>query len=142
MKLIERSHLHIPLRLAAFGQLIIAGLGPWVATLLNWHADMAKLPLLLREVFWVHTWFIALTCGIFAAITWRFARDIAAAVHPMMRWWSAAIALFWTIRVTMQWTYYSAEHWVGKGPETAVHWTLFFGYGAFAITYWLAALRK
>ena len=136
------DHLDVCLRLAAAGQIFIAFLGPMIPKMLGWREAIARMPLLVREVFWVHTWFIGLTCGIFGLITWVFAPDLAHPAHEMMRWFSFAIGLFWAIRCVMQWTYYSSSHWRGLLDKTVAHWALFLGYTAFAITYLIAAFRK
>ena len=127
---------------AAAGQLFIAILGPMIPRLLNWKEPIAAMPLLVREVFWVHTFFISLTCAIFGVITWRFAADIASPAHELIRWFAAGIGLFWGIRCVMQWTVYSSSHWRGLTDKTIAHWALFLGYAAFATTYLLAAFRK
>ena len=135
------THLDNLLRLAAAGQLFIAILGPMIPRLLHWQKAIADMPLLVREVFHIHTFFIGLTCAIFGTLTWRFAADIAQPVHEMMRWFAFAVGLFWGIRCVMQWTHYSASHWRGLLPQTVAHWALFFGYGGFAAAYFLAAFR-
>jgi hypothetical protein len=136
------DHLDVLLRLAAGGQIFIAFLGPMIPRLLNWREAIQRMPLLVREVFWIHTLFIGLTCGIFSILTWVFAQDIAHPAHDMMRWFAFAVGLFWAIRCVMQWTYYSPSHWRGLLDKTVAHWALFLGYGAFAITYLIAAFRK
>ncbi len=136
------THLPTFLLLAAAGQLFIAVLGLMIPRLLHWQEPIAQMPLLVREVFHVHTFFIALTCAIFGSITWRFAADIAQPTHELMRWFAAAIGLFWGIRCIMQWTFYSSSHWRGLRDKTLAHWALFLGYGAFAATYLLAAFRN
>lgn len=139
---IIHQHLDVLLRLAAAGQLFIALLGPMIPFLLGWREAIARMPLLVREVFWVHTFFIGLTCAIFGLITWVFAADLAHPAHDMMRWFLFAIGLFWGIRSVMQWTVYSTSHWRGLMDKTIAHWALFTGYSAFAITYFIAAFRK
>ena len=141
MNTLIETYLPTCLLLAAGGQIFIALLGPMIPRLLNWKEAIAAMPLLVREVFHVHTFFIALTCAIFGVITWRFAADLAHPPHEMVRWFTAAIGIFWAIRCVMQWTTYSASHWRGLPLRTLAHWALFLGYGAFAIIYLTAALR-
>jgi hypothetical protein len=136
------ENLDLLLRLTAAGQLVIAILGPMIPRLLDWREPISRMPLLVREVFHIHTFFIALTCAIFATLTWRFAADIAFPTHELMRWLAFSIGLFWGIRSIMQWSHYSASHWRGLLGRTIAHWALFLGYGAFAITYFLAAFRR
>src|SRR5438132_14280892 len=66
------------LRIAAAAQLAIALLNLFLVRLLDWKADLDRLPLLLREVFHVHCWFISITLGIFGVMTLRFADAMAA----------------------------------------------------------------
>ena len=141
MNTLIETHLPTCLLLAAGGQLFIALLGPMIPRLLNWNEPIAAMPLLVREVSHVHTFFIALTCAIFGVITSRFASELASPPHELMRWFAASIGLFWGIRCVMQWTTYSAVHWRGLLWKTLAHWALFLGYGAFAVTYLTAAFR-
>ncbi len=130
----------LALKFAAAGQFIIAVLGLCLSHLLHWKDDIARMPLLIREVFLIHGWFISLTLGIFSVLTWRFAPDIAHGAHEFLRWFAAGVALFWGVRCVMQWTHYSREHWRGIPSRTAVHWTVFLSYAAFTLTYLRAAL--
>ncbi|CAN5496311.1 hypothetical protein BH20VER3_BH20VER3_15020 [soil metagenome] len=136
------SLLEAALRCAALTQLGIALLNLSLVRLLDWKADLARLPLLLREVFQVHLIFISITVATFALLTWRFAREIATAVEPLAVWLAVAIGLFWAVRALMQWTTYSHEHWRGDHARTALHWLLFLGYGAMAGIYLTAALGR
>ena len=131
------------LRAAAAGQLIIAILGAVIAKILHWQDDIARMRLLVREVFLIHKFFLSYTLTFFAVLTWRFAPDIAAGQNqnPLATWLAAGIALFWAIRTIFQWTFYSQEHWRGKPAETAVHWTLTIVYASWCALYTIAALR-
>jgi hypothetical protein len=141
MSALNLADLELLLRLAAAGQLLIAILGPTLPRVLGWREAIARMPLLVREVFWIHTIFIALTCAIFGVLTWRFAGDLARTPQEFLRWLAGGIGLFWGTRSIMQWSHYSASHWRGLVIPTVVHWALFLGYGAFAATYFIAAFR-
>ena len=130
----------LALKLAAVGQLTLAILSLFLSRMLDWKDAIARMPLLIREVFQIHGWFISLTLVIFGVLTWRFAPDIAAGTHEFLRWFAASIAVFWGVRCVMQWTHYSAEHWRGKADRTAIHWIVFLSYAAFTATYLKAAL--
>lgn len=109
---------------------------------MKWKKDLDQLPLLIREVFHIHIFFISITLAIFGALTWRFAGEIAAAANPVAIWLATAIGLFWLIRSLMQWSHYSAKHWRGDPMRTAIHWILFLGYGALASVYFMAAFGR
>lgn len=130
----------LALKLAAAGQLALAVLDLFIGRILGWKEATDRMPLLVREVFQIQGRFIALTLFIFGTLTWRFAADMAGGAHEFLRWFCAGGGTFWGLRCVMQWTHYSAVHWRGIPSLTAVHWTLFFSYAAFTLTYWKGAL--
>ncbi len=132
--------LELGLRFAAVVQLGVAVLNLFLIRIMNSAPDLARAPLLIREVFRIHVHFISITLAIFGVLTWRFARELASAANPLGVWLAVGIAIFWGMRSIMQWLHYSAEHWRGDATRTAIHWALFLGYGAMAMTYAVAAL--
>lgn len=126
------------LLLAAFGQLCLAVIGFNMVRLLGWREEVARMPLLVRQVFHVHTWFISLTVFIFAALTWRFAGEMSA--EPMGRWLAACIGIFWGVRAVLQVTYYRSSHWRGIPSRTLVHGILLVVYPGWAVLYLWTAL--
>jgi hypothetical protein len=136
-----RTNLELFLRLAAFAQLGVAVLNLFLVRIMKWERDLASVPLLIREVFQIHIYFISITLAIFGAPTWRFAGDLASAANPLCTWLAIGIGAFWAVRSVMQWSHYSAVHWRGDRLRTAIHWMLFLGYGAFAAVYFTAAER-
>ncbi|SPE52601.1 conserved membrane hypothetical protein [Verrucomicrobia bacterium] len=134
------EYVELSLKAAAALQLAIAVLNLFLVPLLKWKEDLARVPLLLREVFQVHAWFISVTLAIFGVLTWRFAADIAGRVAPLDRWLAAGIGLFWGLRTVLQVGYYSSTHWRGKPGRTLVHVALLFLYGGLAAVYLWTAL--
>jgi hypothetical protein len=130
------------LRIAAAAQLAISLLNLCLVRLLGWKADLDRMPLLLREVFHVHCWFISITLGIFGVTTLRFADVMAASSNEVCRWLTAAIGIFWAIRTVLQVTYYSRSHWQGRPIRTAMHVALLATYGTLALVYGVAAFRN
>jgi hypothetical protein len=130
------------LRIVALAQILLAGLSLTLPRILDWKPDIARMSLLVREVFEIHSWFIALTLVIWGVLTWQFAPEMAAHTSPLTSWLCAAIGFFLALRTVLQWSHYSASHWRGNTPRTVIHWTLTFGYGAWAVVYFLAAFRK
>ncbi|MBL9153561.1 MAG: hypothetical protein JNK37_13790 [Verrucomicrobiales bacterium] len=129
------------LTFAALGQIAIALINLRLDRLLGWQSQLAALPLLMREVFHVHKWFITITLLIFGIITLRFAAEIAGGDNPMARWLAAGIGGFWAIRTAIQWLYYDSSHWRGQPGRTAIHWILTLAYGGCAAVYWFVAFR-
>jgi hypothetical protein len=132
--------LELFLRLAALAQLGVVLLNLFLIRIMNWRRDLEAMPLLIREVFQIHVYFISITLAIFGAVTWRFAAEISRAAEPICVWLAIGIGSFWAIRSIMQWTHYSAVHWRGDRVRTLIHWMLFLGYGALAAVYFAAAL--
>jgi len=135
------DNLEFFLRLAALAQLGVVVLNLFLVRLMNWRPDLDAMPLLLREVFRIHVYFISITLAIFGVLTWRFAAEIAAAAQPLCVWLAIGIGIFWAIRSVMQWSHYSTVHWRGDRLRTLIHWMLFLGYGGFAAVYFTAATR-
>jgi len=102
------------LKAIALLQLGVALLNLFLVRLFNWRADLLRAPLLLREVFQVHAWFISITLTVFATMTWRFAKEFAGRTDPMCQWLAAGIGIFWAIRTVLQGAYYSSSHWRGQ----------------------------
>jgi uncharacterized membrane protein YqjE len=134
-------HLPALLQSAAGLQLAIAILNLFLVRLLGWQADLRQMPLLLREVFQVHAWFISVTLAIFAGMTFRFAAEMAGGSVAACRWLAGAIGCFWTIRTALQVTYYSSSHWRGNTRRTIAHAALLLLYGGFAGLYLYASFR-
>jgi len=135
------DNLELLLRLAALAQLGVALLNLFLIRIMKWERDLVSAPLLIREVFQIHIYFISITLAIFGALTWRFATEIATAAQPICVWLAIGIGAFWAIRSVMQWSHYSAVHWRGDALRTFIHWALFLGYGFFAAIYFTAAAR-
>ena len=129
------------LTLSALGQIAVAFLNLRLDRLLGWQSQLAALPLLMREVFHVHKWFVSITLLIFGTVTLRFASEIAAGENEVARWLAAGIGIFWAIRTLIQWLYYDWSHWRGQAGRTAIHWILTLAYGGSAVVYLVAAFR-
>lgn len=135
---------HVPLFLclAAVLQLAVAALNLFLIRIFKWREDLARMPLLLREVVQVHAWFISITLAIFGVLTWRFAPEMASRANPVCRWLAASIGLFWAVRTVLQVAYYSSSHWRGKPGRTLIHGVLLMMYGGFALLYLWAAFTS
>jgi hypothetical protein len=130
------------LRAAAAVQLAVAVLNLGLVRLLKWEDSLEQLPLLLRQVFMVHLWFISLTVAIFGVMTWRFGAIMAAGSDPACAWLSGAIGLFWGLRAVIQIAYYSPSHWRGHTGRTIVNIGCLVVYGGMSFVYLLATARS
>jgi len=69
---------------------------------------MAGVPRFLRQIFYVHWVYIVIVLGMFAALCFGFAPELAGA-SPMGRFLSAFLAGFWLLRIGLQVFYYDGE---------------------------------
>ena len=136
------SHLELFLRIVAVAQIALAVLSFFLPRILKWETDIARMSLLVREVFVIHSWFISLTLLTWGVLTWRFAAEMAHAPTELSRWLCGAMALFWGVRCALQWLHYSPAHWRGIPSRTVIHWMCFVGYGLWAAVYAMAAFGK
>ena len=138
----NESTITILLQAAAIGHFGIALLSTQLNRLLHWEEEIARMGLLVREVFELHSRFITLTLTLFGVWTWRFAPELAAGGNEVAAWLAGGIAVFWGIRTVCQWTHYSRSHWQGKPRETAAHWTLTIVYGCWSFLYGFCAINQ
>jgi hypothetical protein len=131
-------NLIICLKLAAGMQLALVIVNIFIEKLLGWKPDIERMPLLIREVFRVHCWFISVTLAIFGIVTLRFAEELAAGSNELGAWLAIGIALFWAIRAVIQVSYYSSTHWRGLPDKTFAHVMFLLAYSGFAVVYGLA----
>jgi hypothetical protein len=132
--------LQITLECAAAAQISVAILNLFLVRLMKWQPDLARMSLLVREVFQVHAWFISVTLAIFGTLTLRFATEMANGGILVTNWLCAGIGIFWAIRTVLQVTYYSSSHWRGQAGRTVAHVVLLFCYGGMSLTYCWAGL--
>src|SRR5438045_1868002 len=91
--LLNLVSLEFALRLVALAQFAVAILNLFLIRIMKWKPDLERAPLLIREVFRIHVVFISITLSIFAALTCRFAYEIAPASSPLTVWPAAALGL-------------------------------------------------
>ena len=125
------------LQIAAALQLLVAVLNLFLPRILAWRDALATIPDLLREVYYVHAFFVSLTLAIFATLTFGFGEAMLAG-QTGMRALARAIGIFWAVRVATQGFYYSSAHWRGKARRTAIHVALLFMYGGLSVVYLVA----
>src|SRR5438477_3906971 len=107
---IASPNLEFAVQIAAAMQLGIAILNLFLVRLMKWKDELGKMPLLIREVFHVHSWFISITLTIFAVMTLRFAGEMSHGTNSVCRWLAGCIGIFWGFRTVLQVAYYSSSH--------------------------------
>ena len=137
--IVQSSLLLVLLPIVAGMQAVMAVLNLRLDRLLKWESELVRMPLLFREVFQVHKWFISVTLAIFAAMTWRFGSEMAHGTDAACQWLAALIGAFWAIRTLLQVAYYSSSHWRGRLDRTVIHVILLSCYGGFSFVYLVSA---
>ena len=85
----------------------------------RWREETAGLTLLTRQILYIHTLFIALTVGFIGLLCVTSADDLIRT--PLGRRVCIGLAVFWGIRLAVQFFGYSPELWRGKRFETTMH---------------------
>jgi len=87
----------------------------------NWKDELSKLSLVNREIFKVHTFFIALTVFLMGLLCFLYSEEfIQTALGKTI---SLGLLVFWSLRLLVQFFGYSSKLWKGKVFETIVHIT-------------------
>ena len=104
----------------------------------RWREEMARLSLLNRQVFQAHAVFLVLTLALFSALLLT-SSDALLEPTPLSRAILIGLTIFWTVRMVMQWGFYSPEIWRGHRFNTAMHY-LFSAIWIYVSTVFAAAL--
>jgi hypothetical protein len=121
-----------------FGILIASALVPGV---LNWREELRKLSPMTRHLVWVHGVFIVLTIVALASVSVVNAHALAAG-QPLARCVCAFIAIFWGVRLVLQFALFNPKPYLTtRVLKFGYHGlTLVFTY--VALTFGYAALHK
>ena len=88
--------------------LLIAVSNLWVPQILHYRDNLAKVSPIVRQVFVVHSIYMVLVLLAFSALCFFFAPDLAGGTR-LGRFLSAFLAVFWLLRVILQFAYYDRE---------------------------------
>jgi hypothetical protein len=89
-------------------QLSIALANLWVPGILHYRENLAKVSPIVRQVFVVHSIYMVLVLLGFSALCFFFAPQLASGT-ALGRFLSAFLAVFWLLRVVLQFAYYDRE---------------------------------
>src|SRR3954468_8981258 len=111
-------------------QLALALAHFWFPRRFDWKGDLAKMSLLNRQIFIVHCLFIVLVLLLFGGLS-LFGSHLLLQSNPLARVVLAALLIFWSVRLWVQWFVYDHGLCVGRRFETMSHfgftalWTYF-----------------
>ena len=87
---------------------------------LRWREELARVSLVNRQIFQVHTAFIVLILAMFAVLLLTSA-DALLEPTRLSRLILAGLTIFWGVRLLTQFCYYSPAIWRGDRFNTAMH---------------------
>jgi alginate O-acetyltransferase complex protein AlgI len=125
---------------AAFGHLLVLVASVQVPGRLGWKQDIRKLMRFNQKVFWVYGFYILLCIVSFAALTWRL-HDAFLAGDPAARYIAGFIALFWTVRVLIDFFWYDHGDWPPGNALVTGHALATSLFCSLAVIYWFIAAR-
>jgi hypothetical protein len=112
--------LSLQLQLAGVGLILLAGLHLTFARRFNWREELARLSLLNRQIFLVHTFFVCLVLTLMGALS-AFGSALLLAGTPLARLILGGFAVFFGARLACQWFVYDTALWRGHRFNTAMH---------------------
>ena len=95
---------------------IIHVIFPWY---FNWKKEFMLVSLVNKQIMYVHTFFIALVILLIAIICLSSSKELIET--NLGKKVCLGIGVFWTVRLFIQFFYYSSKLWKGKTFETTVH---------------------
>ncbi len=128
----------IALRLAGLSLLGLFVLNFFVPARFKWAEELPRLSLINRRIFQVHAVFIALILLLSGLLLVLLPHELIAP-SPLARALLGGLAVFWGLRLWMQWFMYDRELWLGKPFETAMQF-LFSGLWSFLTATFSVAL--
>ncbi len=105
----------------------------------NWKNEFKTLSLINRQMMTIHTFFIALIVFLMGLLCFTSSTDL---MHTNLgKKISLGLAIFWTIRLFVQFIGYSSKLWKGKKFETCIHilFSIFWMY--LSAIFWLNYLK-
>jgi hypothetical protein len=87
----------------------------------RWREEMARLSLLNRQIFQAHAVFLVLTLALISALLLTCG-DALLEPTRLSRAILIGLTIFWTLRMVMQWGFYSPTIWRGHRLNTVVHY--------------------
>ena len=85
----------------------------------NWRQELGSLSLINRQMFYVHSFFIAFTVLLMGLLCLTSTHELLST--GLGKRICLALGIFWIVRLVIQFFVYSPELWKGKRFETVVH---------------------
>jgi alginate O-acetyltransferase complex protein AlgI len=136
-----QSWLSLALWLAGAGHFCILSASFQVPARLRWKEDLVKLSPFNRKLMWVYAETTLLTIIAFGILTLFLHDDILRGDRSALAL-TAFIAVFWTARILVDFTYFSHSDWPAGPQFVAGHFLLTALFSAMASTYWAVLIWR
>jgi hypothetical protein len=90
--------------LAGVGQLLVLVASALVPMRLNWKEELAGLPKLVRQLFWVYGGYVVMSIIALGVISIFNAGEIAGG-GGLARFFCGYVVVFWGVRLSLQWVF-------------------------------------
>lgn len=111
--------MELNLKIAGLLQIGLALVHAFFPRRFGWREELVSLSLLSRQIMYVHTLFVALTVLLIGVLCLTSAADLVNTT--LGRRIALGLAIFWLIRLYIQFFGYSSKLWKGKAFETTIH---------------------
>ena len=101
-------------------QIILGTIHVFFKSYFKWKEELAAVNLLTRQIFYVHTFFIAFVVSLFGLLTVCCYEELLKG-SKLALVVTALLFLFWTARLIFQFWVYSPKLWRGQPFRTAMH---------------------
>lgn len=118
---IDPHTLLVHLRIVGVAMAALVAVNVYVPRRYHWRDEMARLSLLNRQIFTAHAVFLVTTLALTSALL-LLCGDALLEPTRLSRAILAGLTIFWTLRMLMQWGFYSPAIWRGHRFNTAVHY--------------------
>ena len=108
------------LRIAGALQIALAFLHVFLPRRFHWRDELARLSLLNRQIFLVHTLFVVVVIALIGAVS-LFAPGALMESTRLSRLVLSAFATFWGLRLAVQFLVYDSSLWRGQRFNTVMH---------------------
>jgi len=133
-------NLRLHLQIAGVLLLLLSAAHGGFSRYFGWKQELGKLTLLTRQIFLVHSFFIALVVALMGGLS-LFCADALLTPGPLSRAVLAGIFVFWLFRLVFQWFVYDAAIWRGRPFYTFMHCS-FSVFWIYAVAAYGLALRS
>jgi hypothetical protein len=112
--------LELHLRLVGVLQILLAATHLTFSKRFQWREELARLSLLNRQIFLVHTFFVCLILTLMGALC-LLAPETLLERTDLSRLILIGFVVFWALRLVFQWFVYDSSLWRGSAFNTRAH---------------------